>query len=129
MSEKSEKSSESEMNALAEANSLVHGAAGPGGSSKERVLRAARALSGLSFSRVRDLFYADPRCRVRADELDYLRRVSAARQKEAAKNEYAELVARIERVEALLRADPDFYRPQTDALRQMAGLSRRAMDR
>jgi hypothetical protein len=129
MSEKSEKSSERKMTELAEAQLIVAGVAGPDGSAKERVLRASRLLSRLSFSRVRDLFYADPRCRVRADELDYLRRMSATRQKEAAKNEFAELLARIERVETLLRAGADFNRPLDNAPRGEAGFSYRSMDR
>jgi hypothetical protein len=129
MSEKSEKSSERKMTELAEAQMIVAVVAGPDGSAKERVLRASRLLSRLSFSRVRDLFYADPRCRVRADELDYLRRMSATRQKEAAKNEFAELLARIERVENLLRAVADAHRPLDHAPCVDAGASHRAMDR
>ena len=129
MSEKSEKSSERKMTELAEAQLIVAGVAGPNGSAKERVLRASRLLSRLSFSRVRDLFYGDPRCRVHADELDYLRHVAATRQKEAAKNEFAELLARIERVENLLCGIADARRPLDHAPRVEAGAPHRAMDR
>lgn len=133
MSKFFEKSSERKMTALAEAQSIVVGLAGSAGTAKERLLRASRILSELSFSRVRCLFYGDDRSRIRADELEYLRRIqsvrTAEREKTAAKNEYSELVARIDRVEALLRADPDFYRPQADAFRAVSGLDHRSMDR
>lgn len=131
MSEISNKSSERQMSAVAleEARSLVVGAAGREGSVKERLLRAARAFPDLGFSRIRDLFYGDARCRVRADELDYLRRAQAACEKEAAQNEYADLVVRIARLEALLRADPDFFGAQGAAFREAPGLPPGAMDR
>ena len=129
MSEKSEIASEAVMTPRAEAQSLVHAAAGAEGSVKERLRRATRAFSAIKPTRVRDLYYADPRARVRADELAYLRDRLAARRAERQSSEahaeapagdYAALLARIERLESLFRADPDFYGPQREALRQMA---------
>lgn len=128
-SEISDKSSELKMNALAEAHSIVLDAAGRHGTVKERLRRASVSFAELTFNRVRDLFYAEERCRVSAEELDYLRREKAAMRERAARNEYHDLVARVAKLEAILALDEDFYRPAPDALRQASGLPHSSMDR
>ena len=83
--ELSDKSSEkSEMSALAEASMLVRELAEPGSPGetvKAALQRACRRLGGWPPSRVRDLWYADPRISVSADEMNRLR-AAARRERE-----------------------------------------------
>lgn len=129
MSEKSEKPSEPEVPTLAldprcEIQSLLH-VAGGHGSVKERIGRAARRV-GLGWSRTKDLWYADPRAAVRADELEKARRAAL----KAAQHEYQQLTGWMARLEAAYRfSDPDFHSPQIDALRDVARDAHRAVDR
>ena len=101
------------MSALCEARDLIREIAEPrpvGDTSKAAVRRAWRRLETWTFNRVRDVWNADPRIRVRGDELDELRKVAAARRKEthqkAAADELSELRARIARLEQLLETNP-----------------------
>lgn len=114
----------SSMSTLVEAQTLIQSIAGDRGTSKERILRAARKLPRFSFNRVRELFYGIERCHVWAEELDELRHVARARQEENARSEYAELRERLAQIETqiarLAQTDEDFYRPQADALRKSA---------
>lgn len=77
----SEKSSEGRVNAVAvlpreralgEVADLLRRIAGAAGSEKARIGRAATRLRW-AYSRTKDLWYADPRCAVRGDELDQAR--------------------------------------------------------
>jgi hypothetical protein len=98
------------MSALCEARDLIRQIAEPcpaGDKTKAALRRVHHILHKTwSFNRVRDVWNADPRIRVRGDELDELRKVAAARRKEthqkAAADELSELRARIDRLEYLL---------------------------
>lgn len=103
-------SENSEMSALAEASMLVHALAEPrpaADSVKAALQRASRKLSGWAPSRVRDIWYADPRIRVSAEEMGRLRVAARrARQEEAEAHDALQLVlARLARIEALLEAN------------------------
>lgn len=118
----SEKLSEkSEMSDVALASSLVRDVAPLRGETvRGRIVLAARKL-GWSYSRTRDVWYAQAR-RIDAGEMDDLRKAHEARRLAAATHEYLELRARISRIEAaLLATDEAFHRPQIDALQQSVG--------
>lgn len=90
---------------------------------KTRIARAARAV-GISYWRAFDLWYGKAR-RIDAAEMDAIRRAEM----EAARAEYRELVARIERLDAALRlSDPEFDRPLAHADRKAARRADRALD-
>lgn len=114
-------SSERKVTALVEAQSLIRALAEPspaGESIKAALRRVSRKLPHWSSNRVRDVWNADERIRIRADELDELREANRANEK-AAKNELVSLRERLARLESLLvQTDPDFYGPQIDQLRQ-----------
>jgi hypothetical protein len=120
-----DKSSESVMSALAEAQTLVRRIAEPctaGDSVKAQMLRASRRV-GLGFNRIRSIWYADQRVSVSAVEMDVLRRAAGAREQKAEAHR-DELVIRVEALEQQLRAlasripqDADFYGAQADLLR------------
>jgi len=130
----SDKSSEfGEMSALIECQSMMRQLARPaepGESVKAVLLRVCRKLPGWSYSRVRDVWYADDRVRVSGDELrDIERAARDAANEKAAKDEFKQLDARIARLEAQLAlADEDFHRPSIDALGEMARRPDRTMD-
>lgn len=121
MYDKPSKSSEREMTALVEAQTLVRRLAEPcpaGDSVKAAIGRASRRV-GFGFSRVRSLWYADNRISVSAAEMDKLRRAAGAREKA----ERDELAIRVEALEQQLRAlasrmpqDADFYGAQADLI-------------
>jgi len=128
----SDKLSEALMHAMtAEASRLLRALAPPadGHNVKSRIASAARKLRSWSPARVRDVWYGDGRVRLRADEMQALRTAARAVEERAAANELAELRARIARIEAVLVAsDPDFHRPEIDALRDMARRPHRPVD-
>jgi hypothetical protein len=111
-----DKWSERKMDALMEARLLVRQLAEPvpaGDSVKAAICRASRKLRW-NFSRVRSLWYADPRTKVSADEMTELRQ--AAKSTKAGATD--DLLARLECIEARLnQIDPDFHRAQIDSLR------------
>lgn len=89
----------------AEAAALIRRVAEPrpvGDSTKAAMLRAWRRLGTWTFNRVKDVWKADQRIRVRAEEMDQLR--AATRADKDAVDELAELRARIARLERLLVA-------------------------
>ena len=139
MSEKSETSSENsdkitgrKMNALAEARSYIIDASGASGGVKERIRRASRVFDAISFNRVRDIFYADSRVRISAEEIEYLRLVARQRRakerEKEAQNEYADLAERVRRLEALAQRAPDVDRAAAHAKRESARVPDRSMD-
>ncbi len=122
----SEISSESNrVSVLVEAQGLVRSLAEPrpaGDKIKEALRRAARKLPQWSPNRVRDVWNADERVRVRAEELEELRVAARVTKEErAAGHELAELRNRIGRLERLLvSTDPDFHRENLAGLREQA---------
>jgi hypothetical protein len=90
------------MTPLDEAKTLIVQIAGVQGTVKERLHRATRRLGSFSLNRIRDLYYADPRVRVSADELLELRRVATGFDG-AEPSEVEELRERVEYLEALVR--------------------------
>jgi hypothetical protein len=133
MSEISDKSSEKFMPeyALDEAASLLRDIAGPRGpdeSIKSVLRRLSRRLShNWSASRVRAVWYRDDRVRVRAEEIEELRSLTAKEQNEA--GALAELQSTIERLakyEPLLeRLDAEFFGPEISAARDQIGQARK----
>lgn len=122
----SEKSSEGRVSSIVEASFLVRRIALPaqiGDTIKRQIDRASRRIPFWSASRVKDVWYADPRIRIGADELADLRDIArdeaAARE---ARNEFRQLQDRIARIEAALGvSDPEFHSDAIDALRQSSG--------
>jgi hypothetical protein len=116
------------MSTLTDASGYVQQIAGPYGSRKERISRAhnrivcAKPAVGFSWNRVKDLFDAEQRCRVAADELAELQKIAKTqRLVDEANNGYAELLERVARLEAmLLRQDENFHRNQVDCIREAA---------
>jgi hypothetical protein len=127
MSEKSENRSErmSEL-LLIEASTLLREVAGNrrADESKKAVLRrVGREVKDWTASRIKDVWYRDPRVRIRANEVEYLRSLVSQRQgKKADVDELASLRTRIARLERLLEApDPALSRPVLPAVRQQLG--------
>jgi hypothetical protein len=88
-------------------------------SMKAVLRRVRRKLTDWKPSRVRDVWYRDPRIKLRAGEIEQLRSlVDRKAEDKAAANELAELRNRISRLETLLeRSDPAFHREAIGALR------------
>ena len=127
MSEKSEIRSDkmSEL-LLNEASSLLRQVAGDrlADESKKAVLRrVGREVKDWTASRIKDVWYRDPRVRIRADEVEYLRALVDQRQgKKADVDELDALRTRIARLERLLEAtDPARIGPRLPADRQPLG--------
>lgn len=92
------------------------------GSVKQRISRASR-LTGWSFNRTRDVWYADPRVSIKAEELV---RVEAISGLEYARQEMRNYEDIISRAEALLDGpNADFFGPFVDAMRNVLRLSDR----
>lgn len=89
------------------------------------IYRAGRKL-GLSRRQSLRAWYGQ-RDTIPTELMDRARELAAAETVAEAKNEYAELAARIARLEALLVQDADFHRPGVDAFRQAVGGLRRAV--
>lgn len=90
---------------------------------KSRITTAANRLRW-KWSRARSVWHADGRLRIRAEELDQLRKHTAKAEMRAASNELQELRDTVARLMGRLdRIDADFYGPTADALRdQVRGL-------
>lgn len=124
MSEKSEIRSESMSEYLLnEASDLLRAVAGNrrADESKKAVLRrVGREVKDWTASRIKDVWYRDPRVRIRADEVEYLRALVGTRKaKKDATDELVALRDRVSRLEQLLEAtDPAVSRPGAPAPRQ-----------
>jgi hypothetical protein len=116
---------ETKLNARIEAQSLIRSLAEPcpaGDSVKAGMVRAWRRLPSWTFNRVIDVWKADPRIAIKADEMDQLRRIAKRREEKAASNELAELRERLSRLERrMVQTDPDFFGPSIDQMRAQAG--------
>lgn len=89
------------------------------GSIKERITRAARR-TGWSFNRTRDVWYADPRVSIKAEQLVQIEALSGL---EYARREVRTNDDIIARAEALLDGpDADFFGPWVAAIRAAVGL-------
>lgn len=127
---KSERSSN--MSSLMEAQAHMFTIAGDKGSVKERINRAyarLRKTGRFTYNRVRDIFHAEPRVHIWAEELDELRSFSSSvLEEEEARNEYRDAQQFLSQLEAALRVaqDENFYSPTIDAIRQiLAGNGRK----
>ena len=90
---------------------------------KERVRHAARRL-GWSYSRAKDVWYADDRVSLKPRELRKIEEISGVRYGRAERNELDHLIGRADAL--LVGTDPDFHRPFVDALRALLGASDRS---
>ena len=89
---------------------------------KDRIRLAARRLNW-SFSRTKDVWYADPRVSIDADELRAIEEAAGVKYGRAQVRTIEELIAK---ADALLEGpDSDFYRPLVDGFRSFI----RALDR
>lgn len=108
MSQNYEKPSSMTETFLNEASGLLRQVAGnrrADESMKAVLRRVGRDLKEWSASRVRAIWYADSRIRVRADEIEYLRALVSERQEPKAEvDELVTLRTRIDRLESLLAA-------------------------
>jgi hypothetical protein len=100
--------------------------------SKKAVLRRiGRQLKDWSDNRVKDVWRRDRRIRIRAEEIEQLRKLAKQGLPETTKDELAELrsvVARLARYEPLLeRIDAEFFSPEISAARDQAGEARRLL--
>ena len=116
------KSSEkSEMSEVAfAAHAMQHRIAPPNSDQlvEQRIKKAARSL-GWSFSRARDVWYADPRVSIKPREL---REVEQASGLTYGRRELAEVDALISRAEAFMEGqDPDFASAAVAAFRAFLG--------
>jgi len=134
MSENSEKSAEKIMTsevALREASNLIRQLAGdgcPGESVKSIFWRLGRQLKNWKPSRIKDVWYADPRIAIRGEELEQLRALVGPRNRGATLDELNDLrstVARLARYESLLeRIDAEFFGPEVSAASDHVGQAR-----
>lgn len=89
---------------------------------KDRIRLAARR-TGLTFSRTKDLWYADPRVSISVDEMRVIEEAAGVKYGRAEVRSIDDLIAK---ADALLDgADADFHRPFVDAFRAFIG----ALDR
>ncbi len=109
-----------------EAHTLLHSIGGDIRPVKAAIWHVYRLLSGeipISVSRVKDLWYCDPRVVIRADEMDALRRVAAEvtqKRKEARRALKSLGDAYLGAAERLRQIDPDFYRSEIFRLERQA---------
>ncbi|QQM32669.1 hypothetical protein JET14_13410 [Martelella lutilitoris] len=90
---------------------------------KDRIRIASRKL-GWSFSRTKDVWYADPRVSIDAEEMRVIEEAAGLKN---ARKELHELEMLIERAGALLDdEEKDRSRPFVDALRALVGTSDRS---
>lgn len=93
------------------------------GTVKDRIKKAARRL-GWSYNRTRDVWYADPRVSIKAEQLVQIERLSGL---EMARREVRTNDDIIARAEALLDGPhADFFSPWVAAIRAAVGLSDRS---
>ena len=110
------------MSELAWVQRRLHVDIAPTGSVSGRIRDAARSL-GWSYTRTKDIWYADPRVAVRPVEMRAIETRTGLHYGRKEKNDVDALIAR---ADALLEgADPDFHRPFVAAFRAFAG----ALDR
>lgn len=127
MSEKSEKSSEAMGELLlAEASDLLRQVAGDRRADelmKAVLRRVGRDVKDWTASRIKDVWYRDPRVRIRANEVEYLRALVSERQEPKAEvDELVTLRTRIDRLESLLAATaPTSTGARVSAPRQQFG--------
>lgn len=123
------------MSSIARAQMLVREIAGNEGSPQERIQRAALRLQAFTYSRVRDFYRGEKRCRVGLDEFDELERVAKSHREEIeqSRHEYRTLMDRISRLETALRiSDEEFHREAINGVQQgihVASGDSRAMDK
>lgn len=95
---------------------------GSGHNVKDRITRAARRL-GWSVSRTKDVWYADPRVSISAEELRVIEEAAGVKYGRAEARTIEELISK---ADALLAGpEADFYRPLVDGFRAFI----RALDR
>jgi hypothetical protein len=115
----------SEMSSVAFASSTMKNRIAPIGSAtnvEARIRLAARRL-GWTFSRTKDVWYADPRVSIDVDEMRVIEETADVKYGRAEVRSIDELIAK---ADALLEGqDPDFYRPMVDAFRAFV----RSLDR
>jgi hypothetical protein len=89
---------------------------------QQRIKLAARRL-GWSFTRTKDVWYADPRVSLDVEEMRVIEETADVKYGRAEVRSIDELIAK---ADALLEGqDPDFYRPMVDAFRAFV----RSLDR
>lgn len=122
-----ENHSEEKMNALCEASGLVRQIAAPA-TGKAALLRAYRKLGSWTYNRVKDVYYADGRIKISADEIDELRAIAGLHGDSASTTNdptITELRGQLAVVARHLRAlDPTFTHPWAEALGVEAHLAR-----
>jgi len=110
-----------EMSTLVFAQDVLKNDIAPLGSAqnvKDRIHLAARRL-GWSFTRTKDVWYADPRVSIDGEELRAIEQVSGVSYGRSEARSVDDLIAR---AEALLEGkDADFHRPFVAALRAFVG--------
>lgn len=94
------------------------------GSVKTRITHAARKL-GFKTSRTKDLWYADPRVSIDADEMSRVEEISGLTYARQEMRTNDELIAKLD---ALMEGDADFYGAFRAALRSVVGLPDRTGD-
>lgn len=99
-----------------------------GGGKADAAIYAASRVVGLPASLVARLRWKKIK-RIPADVADAVREARDRAAAEEARNELAQLDARLARLEAFLVQDEEFYRPSVDALRAVARGEDRPMDR
>lgn len=106
-----------EMSSVAFASKTLRTHVAPVGSAinvQQRIKLAARRL-GWSFTRTKDVWYADPRVSLSVDEMRVIEETADVKYGRAEVRSIDELIAK---ADALLEGpDPDFYRPLVDAFR------------
>ncbi len=117
-------SEKSEMSAAEFAQFALRGYVAPPslGPVKARLRHAAHKL-GWSPNRVKDVWYADPRVRITADELRAIEEYTGLRYGREELRSVDELIARADAL--LMGSDADFHRPFVSAFRAFV----RALDR
>lgn len=93
------------------------------GSVKARLRHAARLL-GWSQNRVKDVWYADPRISISADEIRKIEEMTGLRYGREELRSIEELIGKADAI--LAHTDEDFHRPFLAALRAVARLADRA---
>jgi hypothetical protein len=90
-----------------------------GDTTKAAIFRAHRVLNTWTWNRVRDVWHADPRIKVSADELNQLRKLARARNdsgasaaRSAAREDMLGFMERIAAIEAELRGRTEALAPQ-----------------
>jgi hypothetical protein len=108
------------MSVLCEASGLVRKIAAPA-TGKAALLRVYRRLGTWTYSRVKDVYYADRRVRISADEIDELRAIAGSEKEASNERSLPELRVQLAIVARHLRKlDPSFAYPWAEALGSLA---------